>query len=74
MKKLPRAMPSRAALEGVRKMMSALARRLATLAAIAGLGALLAGCVSDVAAPASQSNGTRLRYYGGPKSPMWPAQ
>jgi hypothetical protein len=66
-------MPPRAALKGGHKMISALARRLATFAAIAGLGALLAGCVSDAAAPASQSSGTQLRYYGGPKSPMWPA-
>ena len=55
-------------------MMSALARKIAVLVAIVGLGALLAGCVSDAEAPGSQSTGTQLRYYGGPKSPMWPAQ
>jgi len=55
-------------------MMSALARRIAVLAAIIGLSAALAGCASDAAAPASQSTGTQLRYYGGPKSPMWPTQ
>jgi hypothetical protein len=55
-------------------MMSVLARKIAVLAAIAGLTAALAGCVSDASAPAAQSSGTQLRYYGGPKSPMWPAQ
>jgi hypothetical protein len=55
-------------------MMSVLARNIAVLAAIAGLTAALAGCVSDAGAPAAQSSGTHLRYYGGPKSPMWPAQ
>ena len=55
-------------------MMSALASKIAVLAAIAGLSAALAGCASEVAVPASQSTGTQLRYYGGPKSPMWPAQ
>jgi hypothetical protein len=54
-----------------RKMTSTLARRITVLAVAAGLGALLAGCASDAAAPASQSTGTQLRYYGGPKSPMW---
>jgi len=54
-------------------MMRALARKIAVFAAIAGLSAALAGCVSDAAAPASQSSGTQLRYYGGPKSPMWRA-
>jgi hypothetical protein len=55
-------------------LMSVLARKIAVLAAVAGLCAALAGCVSDAAAPASQSSGTQLRYYGGPKSPMWPAE
>lgn len=56
-------------------MSRALAVRIAALALAAGLGALLAGCVSDAAAPAaSGSSSTQLRYYGGPKYPMWPAQ
>jgi hypothetical protein len=55
-------------------MVSALSRNIAVFAAIAGLAAALAGCVSDSATPAAQSNGTQLRYYGGPKAPMWPAQ
>ena len=55
-------------------LMSILARKIAVLAAVVGLCAALAGCVSDAAAPASQSSGTQLRYYGGPKSPMWPAE
>ena len=56
-------------------MITTLARRIAVLAIAAGLSALLAGCVSDAAAPAlSDSSGTQLRYYGGPKYPMWQAQ
>jgi len=55
-------------------LMSVLARKIAVLVAVAGFCAALAGCVSDAAAPASQSSGTQLRYYGGPKSPMWPAE
>jgi hypothetical protein len=53
-------------------MMRTLAGRIAVLAVAAAAGAALAGCVSDAAAPASQSSGTQLRYYGGPKYPMWP--
>jgi len=55
-------------------MTGALARMIAVLGVVTGLSTLTAGCVSDAAAPASQSTGTSLRYYGGPKSPMWPAQ
>ena len=55
-------------------MMSVLARKIAVFAAIVGLSAALAGCISDAVAPARQSSGTQLRYYGGPKSPMWSAQ
>jgi hypothetical protein len=55
-------------------MMSVLARKIVAFTAIAGVCSALAGCVSDTAAPAAQSSGTQLRYYGGPKSPMWPAQ
>jgi hypothetical protein len=47
---------------------------LAALAAI-GFCAMVGGCAADVAAPAARDGvaGHQLRYYGGPKSPMWPA-
>jgi phosphoribosylcarboxyaminoimidazole (NCAIR) mutase len=64
-------MPPRAALEGGRKIMNAQARKILVLAAVAGLTAALAGCVSDAAAPSVGSSDVQLRYYGGPKSPMW---
>lgn len=52
-----------------------LGRKIAAMIALAGLGACLAGCVSDLGAASSDSSGTHLmRYYGGPKSPMWPSQ
>lgn len=43
------------------------------------LSGVLAGCVGDSGinpAMTSQTSGetTQLRYYGGPKSPMWPAR
>ncbi|WP_163149485.1 hypothetical protein [Bradyrhizobium uaiense] len=42
---------------------------------IAGLCATAAGCISDATAPAADSSGTmQMRYYGGPKSPMWASQ
>jgi hypothetical protein len=53
---------------------SALTRRLLVIAAVAGFCATAAGCVSDMTAPtASSSDNTQMRYYGGPKSPMWRA-
>lgn len=43
--------------------------------ALAGLGACLAGCVSDLdATTGGTAASPHMRYYGGPKSPMWPAQ
>jgi hypothetical protein len=53
---------------------AALTRKIAVIAAVVGLCAFAAGCVSDMGTPtASQSTGNQLRYYGGPKSPMWRA-
>jgi hypothetical protein len=47
-------------------------RKIAVIAAVAGLCALTTGCVSDMGAPtASQPTGGELRYFGGPKYPMW---
>jgi hypothetical protein len=46
------------------------------LIAIAALCAAVAGCASDIGAtPSDKAGGNgQLRYYGGPKSPMWSGQ
>ena len=50
------------------------ARRIAAFSAMAALCVSASGCVSDLGAQTtSQSNG-QLRYYGGPKYPMWQTQ
>jgi hypothetical protein len=41
--------------------------------ALAGLGACLAGCASDLGAASNASDLQAMRYYGGPKYPMWRA-
>jgi hypothetical protein len=52
-----------------------LSRKIVTMIALAGLGACLAGCVSDLgAATGDTSTSHQMRYYGGPKNPMWPSQ
>jgi hypothetical protein len=52
-----------------------LRRRLAVMLALLGLCATVAGCVSDMGAPTVDTSGShQLRYYGGPKSPMWSSQ
>jgi hypothetical protein len=51
-----------------------LARRIAAIAALAALSSLLAGCVSDMAPPTADSGAHQLRYFGGPKYPMWTSQ
>ncbi|MGY3239822.1 hypothetical protein ACVMAJ_006712 [Bradyrhizobium sp. USDA 4448] len=54
---------------------SKLVRTMVTTIALAGLGACLAGCVSDLGATTGEAGASsQMRYYGGPKSPMWPAQ
>ncbi len=55
---------------------SALRQTIATFVAVAALCAAVAGCVSDMGAATSQTAGgsDQLRYYGGPKSPMWSGQ
>jgi hypothetical protein len=54
---------------------SKLRRRIGVALTVAALCAAVAGCVSDMGAPtAENSGGNQLRYYGGPKSPMWSAQ
>jgi hypothetical protein len=50
-------------------------RRIAVALAVAGLCAAVAGCVSDMGAPTTEdSSAKQLRYYGGPKYPMWSGQ
>ena len=54
---------------------SAMMRRIGGVLAVAALCAAVAGCVSDLAAPTAGNSGSNpLRYYGGPKSPMWSGQ
>ena len=57
--------------------MSVLAmRRIGIVLAVALLCGAAAGCVSDmVSATSGVSDGSnQLRYYGGPKYPMWSSQ
>jgi hypothetical protein len=55
---------------------SALIRRIGFLIAAAAILAVTTGCVSDTqAAPSKKSKSSgQMRYYGGPKSPMWLGQ
>ena len=54
----------------------ALRRSVGIVVAIAALCAAVAGCAGDTGAATSQKadGGGQLRYYGGPKSPMWSSQ
>jgi hypothetical protein len=53
--------------------MSGLKRRIAIVLAVAALCGAAGGCVSDMvsAAPGVSEGGSQMRYYGGPKYPMW---
>ena len=54
---------------------SELKRRIGVVLAIAALCATVAGCVSDMGTPTAENSGSsQLRYYGGPKYPMWSGQ
>jgi len=54
---------------------STLFRKVAIVFAVAALCAAAAGCISDMGAPTAETpDGHQLRYYGGPKSPMWSGQ
>ena len=54
---------------------SAFGPRAAIVIAVTALGATLAGCSSDSAATTQKPEGSgQMRYFGGPKSPMWPGQ
>lgn len=46
-------------------------RRLATLVAAASLYAAAVGYVCDLQAAPLKKAFSKMRYYGGPKSPMW---
>jgi hypothetical protein len=52
---------------------SGLRRKMAMLF-VAGLCAAVAGCVSDMGAQTASQGNQQLRYFGGPKSPMWSDQ
>ena len=50
-------------------------QRTGILLAVVVLCGTVAGCVSDMTeATADHSGNGQLRYYGGPKYPMWPSQ
>jgi Spy/CpxP family protein refolding chaperone len=52
-----------------------LRRTIATMIALAAVSACLAGCASDLGAATGTTTAPhQMRYYGGPKSPMWPSQ
>jgi hypothetical protein len=55
---------------------SALTQKTGIFVAVVAVCASVAGCISDIGATTSQTAGGRdqLRYYGGPKSPMWSGQ
>jgi hypothetical protein len=55
---------------------SPLKQRIAAFVAVVALGAAVSGCSSDIGATTSEKAGgnNQLRYYGGPKSPMWTGQ
>lgn len=53
---------------------SELRRKIALALVAAGLCAVLAGCASDTGAQSAGQRSSQLRYYGGPKYPMWPSQ
>jgi hypothetical protein len=54
---------------------SVLKRRIGIALAVVALCAAVAGCISDMGIPTAENSGSKqLRYYGGPKSPMWSGQ
>jgi hypothetical protein len=55
---------------------SALGRRIGIVLAVAALCAAVAGCAADIGTTKSERSdgGSQLRYYGGPKYPMWSSQ
>jgi hypothetical protein len=56
-------------------IVSVLRRKIGVMLVVAALCATVAGCVSDMGAPSAENpSGGALRYYGGPKYPMWAGQ
>ncbi|SDS26610.1 hypothetical protein [Bradyrhizobium canariense] len=55
---------------------STLVRRIGIVFAVASLCAAVAGCAADLGNTKSEKaeGGNQLRYYGGPKYPMWSSQ
>jgi hypothetical protein len=54
---------------------SELWKRIGIVLAVAAVCAAAAGCVSDMGTPTAANSGSdQLRYYGGPKYPMWAGQ
>jgi len=53
--------------------MAALGRKIGLVLAVAALCGAAAGCAVDVGTTKADGNG-QMRYYGGPKSPMWSGQ
>jgi len=49
-------------------------RKLTLISTVAALCAAAAGCVSDLGAQSTSQTNGQLRYYGGPKYPMWRGQ
>jgi hypothetical protein len=55
---------------------SAWKQKIGIFVAVVARCAAVAGCTSDIEATTSEKTGgnDQLRYYGGPKSPMWSGQ
>jgi hypothetical protein len=60
--------------QGIGMVVGGLVRKIAVISAVAGLCAASAGCVSDLGAQSTSQSSEQLRYYGGPKYPMWRSQ
>ena len=54
---------------------STVRRKIGVIVTIVALCSLAAGCAADLSASShGQSANNQLRYYGGPKSPMWASE
>jgi hypothetical protein len=55
---------------------SALGRRIGIMLAVTALCSAVAGCAADIGTTKSEraEGSSQLRYYGGPKYPMWSSQ
>jgi hypothetical protein len=59
---------------GSSRVIRRVTRRLAAVSAAAALCALASGCAGDSEAQTTSQSSGQLRYYGGPKYPMWQTQ